>query len=179
MATQVKTGKVRASFVHVFEPQSINGSEPKYSCSLIIPKTDTATLSQINAAIEEAKQNGIPKWGGKIPPNLKLPMRDGDIDRPDDPAYENSYFINATSQEAPGIVDRKRVKITDPLAIYSGCYIRALVNFYPFNANGNRGIACGLQCIQFWHDGEPLNGRIRAEDAFDDLDDDDFDDFLD
>lgn len=179
MATQVKTGKVRASFVHVFEPQSINGSEPKYSCSLIIPKTDTATLSQINAAIEEAKQNGIPKWGGKIPPNLKMPLRDGDIDRPDDPAYENSYFINATSQEAPGIVDRKRVKITDPLAIYSGCYIRALVNFYPFNANGNRGIACGLQCIQFWHDGEPLNGRIRAEDAFDDLDDDDFDDFLD
>ena len=179
MATQVKTGKVRASFVHVFEPQSINGSEPKYSCSLIIPKTDTATLSQINAAIEEAKQNGIPKWGGKVPPNLKMPLRDGDIDRPDDPAYENSYFINATSQEAPGIVDRKRVKITDPLAIYSGCYIRALVNFYPFNANGNRGIACGLQCIQFWHDGEPLNGRIRAEDAFDDLDDDDFDDFLD
>ena len=108
-----------------------------------------------------------------------MPLRDGDIDRPDDPAYENCYFINATSQEAPGIVDRKRVKITDPLAIYSGCYIRAMVNFYPFNANGNRGVACGLQCIQFWHDGEPLNGRIRAEDAFDDLDDDDFDDFLD
>jgi len=179
MATQVKTGKVRASFVHVFEPQSINGSEPKYSCSLIIPKSDTATISAINAAIEEAKQNGIPKWGGKIPGTLKMPLRDGDIDRPDDPAYENCYFINATSQEAPGIVDRKRVKITDPLAIYSGCYIRAMVNFYPFNANGNRGVACGLQCIQFWHDGEPLNGRIRAEDAFDDLDDDDFDDFLD
>jgi len=179
MATQVKTGKVRASFVHVFEPQSINGSEPKYSCSLIIPKSDTTTISAINAAIEEAKQNGIPKWGGKIPGTLKMPLRDGDIDRPDDPAYENCYFINATSQEAPGIVDRKRVKITDPLAIYSGCYIRAMVNFYPFNANGNRGVACGLQCIQFWHDGEPLNGRIRAEDAFDDLDDDDFDDFLD
>ena len=179
MSTKVITGKVRASFVHVFEPAAINGGEPKYSCSLIIPKTDTATLSQINAAIEEAKQNGIPKWGGKIPPNLKMPLRDGDIDRPDDPAYENSYFINATSQEAPGIVDRKRVKITDPLAIYSGCYIRALVNFYPFNANGNRGIACGLQCIQFWHHGEPLNGRVRAEDAFDDLDEEDTDDFLD
>ena len=87
MATKVITGKVRASFVNVFEPKSINGSEPKYSCSLIIPKTDVDTLKKINAAIEEAKQNGIPKWGGKVPPNLKLPLRDGDIDRPGDDAY--------------------------------------------------------------------------------------------
>ena len=128
---------------------------------------------------ELAKQEGVPKWGGKIPPNLKLPLRDGDVDRPDDPAYENSYFINATSQEQPGIVDRKRVKITDPLAIYSGCYIRASINIYPFNANGNRGIAAGLSNIQFWEDGEPLNGRVRAEDEFDALDDEDTDDFLD
>lgn len=98
MATKVITGKVRASFVNVFEPKSINGSEPKYSCSLIIPKTDVDTLKKINAAIEEAKQNGIPKWGGKVPPNLKLPLRDADIDRPDDEAYADSYFINATSQ---------------------------------------------------------------------------------
>lgn len=118
MANKVITGKVRASFVHVFEPQSINGSEPKYSCSLIIPKSDTDTVGKIREAIEQAKQEGVPKWGGKIPPNLKLPLRDGDVDRPDDPAYENSYFINATSQEQPGVVDRKRVKITDPLAIY-------------------------------------------------------------
>lgn len=137
MATQVRTGKVRASFVHIFEPQSINGSEPKYSCSLIIPKSDTATISQIKAAIEEAKQAGIPKWGGKVPSPLKMPLRDGDVDRADDPAYENSYFINATSNEAPDIVDGKRKPITDPMAVYSGCYIRALVNFYPFNANGN------------------------------------------
>ena len=130
-------------------------------------------------AIELAKEEGKAKWGGKIPPNLKLPLRDGDVDRPDDSAYENSYFINATSQEQPGIVDRKKVKISDPLAIYSGCYIRASINIYPFNANGNRGIAAGLSNIQFWEDGEPLNGRVRAEDEFDALDDDDSDDFLD
>ena len=179
MSTKVITGKVRASFVHVFEPAAINGGEPKYSCSLIIPKSDTVTIGKIREAIELAKQEGVPKWGGKIPPNLKLPLRDGDVDRPDDPAYENSYFINATSQEQPGIVDRKRVKITDPQAIYSGCYIRASINIYPFNANGNRGIAAGLSNIQFWEDGEPLNGRVRAEDEFDALDDEDTDDFLD
>ena len=179
MSIKVITGKVRASFVHVFEPQSINGSEPKYSCSLIIPKSDIVTVGKIREAIEQAKQEGVPKWGGKIPPNLKLPLRDGDVDRPEDPAYADSYFINATSQEQPGVVDRKRVKITDPLAIYSGCYIRASINIYPFNANGNRGIAAGLSNIQFWEDGEPLNGRVRAEDEFGVLDDDDVDDFLD
>ena len=179
MATKVITGKVRASFVHVFEPQSVNGSDPKYSCSLIIPKSDMETIGKIREAIEEAKQSGVAKWGGKIPANLKLPLRDGDIDRPDDPAYEDSYFINATSQEKPGIVDRRRVPITDPLAIYSGCYIRASINFYAFNANGNRGVAAGLANIQFWCDGEPLNGRVRAEDEFDELDAEDEEDFLD
>jgi len=180
MATKVITGKCRASFVHVFEPQSVNGSEPKYSISLIIPKSDTETLNSIRAAIEEAKQNGATsKWGGKIPPNLKMPLRDGDVDRPDDDAYANAYFINANSNEKPGIVDRKRIPITDPLAIYSGCYVRASINFYPFNSNGNKGISAGLANIQFWCDGEPLNGRVRAEDEFDALDAEDEDDFLD
>ena len=174
MSIKVITGKVRASFVHVFEPAAINGGEPKYSCSLIIPKSDTVTIGKIREAVEQAKQEGIPKWGGKLPPNLKLPLRDVDVDRPDDPAYENSYFINATSQEQPGVVDRRKVKITDPLAIYSGCYIRASINIYPFNANGNRGIAAGLGNIQKVKDGEPLGGRSSAADDFASLEDDEF-----
>ena len=179
MATKIITGKCRASFVHIFEPQSINGSAPKYSISLIIPKSDTATLGKIQAAIDEAIQNGIAnKWAGKRPANLKLPLRDGDAERPEDEAYADSYFINATSQEKPGVVDRKRLPITDPLTVYSGCYIRASVNFYPFNTNGNRGVAAGLGNIQFWCDGEPLSGRVKAEDEFDALDAEDDEDFL-
>ena len=175
---KIITGKVRASFVHLFEAQSVNGSEPKFSCSFIIPKSDTETIAAIKVATEEARQEGVPKWGGKIPPNLKLPLRDGDIDRPDDPNYEGCYFINASSKEKPGIVDRKRIPITDPLTVYSGCYVRASLNIYPFNTNGNRGIAAGLNNVQFWCNGEPLNGRVRAEDEFDALDDVDDDDFL-
>lgn len=178
MSTKVITGKVRASFVHIFEPQSVNGSEPKYSCSFIIPKSDTETVHAIQAAIEQAKQEGVAKFGGKIPPNLKLPLRDGDIDRPDDAAYADSYFINANSKEKPGVVDRRRLPVTDPLELYSGCYVRASVNFFPFNTNGNRGIAAGLGNIQKWADGEPLNGRARAEDEFGALDAEDDDDFL-
>ncbi len=179
MSTKVITGKCRASFVHIFEPQSINGSDPKYSLSLIIPKSDTKTIAAIQAAIDEAVQNGIAgKWGGKRPPNMKLPLRDGDVDRPDDEVYQGAYFVNATSLEKPGVVDRKRIPITDPLAVYSGCYVRASVNFYPFNVNGNRGVAAGLGNVQFWSDGEPLTSRVRAEDEFDALDAEDDDDFL-
>ncbi len=179
MSTKVITGKARASFVHVFEPQSINGSEPKYSCSIIIPKSDTQTILAIQAAIEQAKQEGAAKFGGKIPPNLKLPLRDGDIDRSDDPAYADSYFVNANSKEKPGVVDHKRLPVTDPLELYSGCYVRASINFYPFNTNGNRGIAAGLGNIQKWADGELLNGRARAEDEFGALDAEEDEDFLD
>ena len=175
--SKVITGKVRASFVHIFEPQSVNGSDPKYSCSFIIPKSDTETVGKIKEAIEQAKQDGVPKWGGKIPPNLKTPLRDGDVDRPDDPNYADSYFVNANSNERPGIVDRKRIPITDPLEVYSGCYVRASISFYPFNTNGNRGVACGLGNIQKIRDGEPLGGHTNASNDFDAVDDGD-EDFL-
>jgi len=179
MPTKVITGKCRASFVHLFAPHSTNGSEPKYSVSLIIPKSDKETISKIQASVDEAIQNGITsKWGGKRPLNLKTPLRDGDEERPEDAAYADSFFINCNSTERPGVVDRKRVPITDPTVIYSGCYIRASINIYPFNTNGNRGVGAGLGNVQFWEDGEPLNGRVRAEDEFDALDAEDEDDFL-
>src|SRR5690606_42061011 len=83
----------------VFEPRAVeDGQEPKYSVSILIPKTDKATLAKIERAIEAAKQQGLSMWGGKVPANLKTPLRDGDTDRPDDPAYKGHYFINATSK---------------------------------------------------------------------------------
>ena len=174
MSTKVITGKVRASFVHVFEPAAINGGEPKYSCSLIIPKSDTVTIGKIREAIELAKQEGVPKWGGKIPPNLKLPLRDGDIERPDDPAYANAYFINANSATAPGIVDADRNPVLTRSEVYSGVYGRASINLYAFNSNGNKGIACGLNNLQLIRAGEPLGGKASAESDFATDADDDF-----
>ncbi len=164
--TKVITGKVRMSYANVFEPKSINGSDPKYSVSLIIPKSDKATIEKIKAAIELAKKEGVTKLGGKIPANLKTPLRDGDIDRADDEAYANSYFINANSTVRPGIVDENLQPIIDTTEFYSGCYGRASIVFYAYNANGNKGIACGLQNLQKLEDGESLGGRSRAEDDF-------------
>ena len=180
--TKVITGpRTRWSYANVWEPKSINGGTPKYSVSLIIPKSDTATVAKIKAAIEAAYQDGQAKLkgSGKTVPSLaslKTPLRDGDIDRPDDPAYENSYFINANSATAPGIVDADRNPILTHSEVYSGVYGRASINFYAFNSNGNKGIACGLNNLQKMADGEPLGGKISAEMDFADEDDDE--DFL-
>ncbi|MGP4073151.1 DUF2815 family protein [Piscibacillus sp. B03] len=167
--TKVITGKVRASYVNIFEPKAINdGDDEKYSMSIIIPKSDTKTIKLIEEAIEEAKEEGKAKFGGKIPKNLKTPLRDGDEER-DDEAYADSYFINATSKQAPGVVDQNKIKVTDSTVVYSGCYVRVSINFYAFNVNGNKGIAAGLNNVQKWADGEFLGGRAAAEDEFDEL----------
>ena len=178
--TKVITGvNTRWSYVNAWEPKSINGGAPKYSVSLIIPKSDTKTIEKIQAAIQAAYEEGQGKLkgNGKSVPALsvlKTPLRDGDEERPDDEAYANSYFVNANSGTAPGIVDADRNPIIDRSEVYSGVYGRASINFYAFNSNGNKGIACGLNNLQKIRDGEPLGGKSRAEDDFDTEDDDDF-----
>lgn len=180
--TKVITGKVRLSYANLFEPKSINGSEPKYSISIIIPKSDKQQIEVIKQAIENAKERDKGKWGGKIPANLKLPLRDGDEERPEDEAYANSYFINANSFRPPAVVGTEIDKATGKAIrlgedeVYSGCYARVSINFYGFNAAGNKGIACGLGNVQKIEDGERLGGGSSAEEDFEfeevDVDDD-------
>ena len=170
--TKVITGvNTRWSYANVWDPKSIAGGTPKYSVSLIVSKDDTANVNKIKAAIQSAYEEGQSKLkgNGKTVPALsvlKTPMRDGDLERPDDEAYANSYFINANSAAAPGIVDADRQPIIDRSEVYSGVYGRASINFYAFNSNGNKGIACGLNNLQKIKDGEPLGGKSRAEDDF-------------
>ena len=178
--TKVITGvNTRWSYVNAWEPKSINGGAPKYSVSLIIPKSDTKTLEKIRAAIQAAYEEGQNKLKGNgrsVPAlsALKTPLRDGDAERPDDEAYANSYFVNANSGTAPGIVDADRNPILERSEVYSGVYGRASINFYAFNSNGNKGIACGLNNLQKIRDGEPLGGKSRAEDDFAEADEEDF-----
>lgn len=165
----------RFSFVNVWEPKSINGSDPKYSVSVIVPKNDKKSIAAITAAIEEAKKDGAVKFGGKVPSNLKTPLRDGDIDKPDDPNYKGCYFLNANSKDAPQVVDSKLQSIISKSEFYSGCYGKVSINMYAFNTKGNKGIAAGLGNIQKLRDGESLGGtRSRAEDDFEIEEDDDF-----
>ena len=164
----------RLSYLHCWEPDSVNGGDPKYSVSAIVPKSDTKTVEAIKVSIEQAKKDSATKWGGKVPGNLKTPLRDGDIERPDDEAYKGCYFFNANSRQAPQVVDSKVQPILDQSEVYSGCYGRISVTFYGYNSNGNRGIAAGLGNIQKLKDGEALGGRAKAADDFSTVADDDF-----
>ena len=178
---KVITGKdTRWSYANVWEPKSINGGVPKFSVSLIIPKSDKKTIEAIKKAIQAAYKEGEAKLKGNsrsVPPleSIKTPLRDGDTERPDDEAYANSFFLNANSTTQPGIVDAGVQPILTRSEVYSGVYGRASINFYAFNSNGNRGIACGLNNLQKIRDGEPLGSRTSAEDDFADFaEDDDF-----
>jgi len=187
MAKQVKaenpqkviTGPdTRWSYANVWEAHSINGGAPKFSVSLIIPKSDTKTIEKVKKAIQAAYEEGQSKLKGNgktVPPMsaIKIPLRDGS-ERPDDPAYANSYFLNANSATAPGIVDANCEPILNRSEVYSGVYGRASINFYAYNSSGNRGIAVGLNNLQKLRDGEPLGGKSRAEDDFATDDDEDF-----
>ena len=126
--TKVITGKdTRWSYCNIWDAKSINGGTPKFSISLIIPKSDETTIRKIKAAIEAAYHDGESKLRGNgktVPPlvAIKNPLRDGDTERPDDPAYKNAYFVNANSATAPGVVDADCNPILTRSEVYSGVY---------------------------------------------------------
>lgn len=181
MATKVITSKVRFSYVNIFRSRSLReGQDAKFSICLLIPKEDKAGLAKIQKAIDEAVQEGIAsKWGGKQPKNLHLPLRDGDLERADEaPEYEDMMFLNANSNTKPGIVDKDLNEILDPDEVYSGCWGRASINFFPYDSNGNRGVGVGLNNVQKLRDGEHLGAaRAKAEEDFGDGFEDDEEDF--
>ena len=171
--TKIVTGVCRLSYANIWQAKSINGGSPKFSTSVLIPKSDTKTIAKVKAAIQAAYEEGEGKLKGNsksVPSlaSLKTPLRDGDTERPDDEAYAGHWFLNANSNTAPGVVDASREPIYDTSEIYSGVYARVSLSFYAFNSNGNKGIACGLQNIQKIKDGESLGGKAKAEDDFND-----------
>lgn len=168
----VVTGKSRFCYLNAWEPRAKEGSDKKvYSVTLVFPKSDTETFKNITNAIETAYNAGaeVLKGNAKKVPSLdsvKYPLRDGDEERPDDEVFAGSWFINATSMYAPGVVDKDLEQIVDRDQLYSGCYGRAQISFYAYNRQGNKGIACGLRHLQKLEDGEKLGGATSAIEAF-------------
>lgn len=176
--TKIITGLVRFSYAKVFTPEAVEeGADKKYSVSILVPKSDKATIKKIEKAIEAAKEAGKAKLG-KIKGTLKTPLRDGDEERPEDEAYENMMFFSASSKIKPQIVDKSLEPITDEDEFYSGCWGRASINFYAFNVGTNKGIAAGLNNLQKLKDDDNLTGRTSAFDDFDEMDEDDYEDVI-
>jgi hypothetical protein len=157
---------------------------------LLIPKSDKETRRKINAIIETLKAEALKKFGwSKLPASFKLPIHDGDEDKPDDEVYAGHVYLNAYANTKPGIAraigkgadgKTKFQEITDTTEVYSGCYAKVSINFYIYD-NQSKGIGVGLNNIVKVQDGESLGGRSSVNEDFGDeeFDDDEDDDFLD
>lgn len=180
-ATKVITGKARLSYCNLFQPRAAEeGQDAKYSCTILLPKSDKETAARIKAAIEAAKVAGVDLLkdkNGKMPATVKTPIHDGDGEKPNGgecgEECKGHYVINASSKTKPGVVDKNCNEILNSTEIYSGCYGRVSINFYAFNTKGNKGIAAGLNNVQKLADGDYLGGRSRAEDDFEPVADED------
>lgn len=170
--TMVTTDRARLSYTHLFEPHANNpGQEAKYSVTVLVPKTDYSTKQRIDAAETAAKRQGVSKcWNGAMPPMVATAVHDGDGIRPNGEPFgeecKGHWVFTASSKQPPQVVDINCNPILNQSDVYSGCYARVCVNFFPYNSNGKRGIGIGLQAVQKIEDGEPLGGRISAAEAF-------------
>ncbi|MFB0845740.1 DUF2815 family protein [Paenibacillus oleatilyticus] len=192
IATKMVTGKVRLSYANIWEPKENDQGQLKYSCALLIPKTDKETLRKIKSIVDALKAEASTKYRGKLPANFKLPLHDGDEEKPEDENYAGHYFLNAYANTKPGIAKpigkeadgrTKFQEITDTTEVYSGCYAKVSINFYLYD-NKSKGIGVGLNNIVKVQDGESLAGRSSINDDFAsedfdiDLDGDEEEDFL-
>ena len=172
--TKVITGNVTLSYVNLTSPKSINGSTPRYGCSVLIEKSDKKTIEALNAGIAAAYEADIAKLKGnsKIAPPLtalKTPIRDGDAERPGDEAYANRFFLNAHANSKPGIVDASLNPIVDPDEIYSGMKAKVSLSFFGYNNSGNKGIGVSINNVMKVADGPRLGGKASAAEDFGDL----------
>jgi hypothetical protein len=176
LPTKVVTGKIRLSYVHLFEAYSSTDDDPKFSCVLLIPKTDKVTIAALRAAQQSALANGASgTFGGKAPKSWKDTIHDGDeeADLDKNPEYAGMLYMNVSSKTRPGIVGPDLLPILDSTEVYSGCFARVSLNAFPYSNSGNQGVSFGLNHVQKLADGDFLGGRSRAEDDFDVVEDDD------
>lgn len=168
----ITINNVRFSYCNLFQPQARPGQEPKYSVTILLPKSNAADKAAVDRAIAQAIEDGVSKcWNGVRPPQPAICVHDGDGGRPSDgqpfgDECKGCWVFVASSKNAPFVVDSQVQNIIDPAQVYSGMWGNVNVNFFPYNSNGKKGIGCGLNGVQKTRDGEPLGGRITAQEAF-------------
>lgn len=170
-STAIITGKGIISYPCIFEPKENLSGVMKYSCSILFDKKDTATITAIKGVIEIAKARGKSNlWSNKLPKFRYEPLRDGDTELETGEKagliYKGKYFLNCSSNEAPGVVGPDAKVLMDQKLIYAGCFVRAQLNAFPYKSGSYIGIGWGLNGIMLVSEGPRLDGRVDPEEAF-------------
>lgn len=169
--SKVITGKVRLSYPRLFTPVEDDNGVLKYSCAILIPKTDTETYEKlIKAEAEAASEGKKSKWGGKGSTKPSV-IKDGDLTADDYPERAGNWMMGISSPRRPGVVGPDLQDIIDPDEIYAGCWVRVSLNSFPYDYKGNRGVGFGLNNVQKVADGDPLGGVTAAKDDFSAIED--------
>ncbi len=172
-AMKVLTGECRLSYANLITPRAAQqGGEAKYSVTLLIPKSDITTKADIDASMQAAAQDAMAKvWNGVRPPNLRVPIYDGDGVRPSGEAFgpecKGHWVITASTKMKPQVVGMDNINVElAPSDIYSGMYGRVTIRFFGYSNSGNKGVGCGLGNIMKTRDGEALAGNASAASDF-------------
>ena len=171
----VTINDVRFSYCNLFQPKAPFNNpqgEPKYSVTVLVPKTNTAAKAVIDNSISQAIDAGVSsKWNGVRPPQPAICVHDGDGPRPSDGSAfgeecKGCWVFTASTKQPPFVVDEYVQNIIDPTKVYSGMWGNVNVTFFAYNNAGKKGIGCGLNGVQKIRDGETLGGQITAQEAF-------------
>lgn len=165
---------VRLSYVHLDKPYTgTNGAqEPKYSATILVPKSDPRNKQRIDAAIAAAVARAREKYGNGFPATPKISVHDGDGARPSDnqpfgDECKGMWVFTASSKQQPDMRDEYGQKLLDMSQVYSGVWAHVGITFFGYNAPQNKGIGVGLETLMKARDDEPLGGvRASADDDF-------------
>lgn len=164
---EMTTGVVRLSYVNFFTPRAGKDGDKKsekYSVTLLIPKSDVKTKTEIDRLIDICISENAATFVGINPAYIKRPIHDGDGYRENGTEYapecKGHWVMTASSKFQQSACDENCQNIINPAKLYSGCYAVVVIHFFKFEATGNKGISCGLGCLKKVADGEPLGSVV-------------------
>lgn len=167
MSERIMIGEVRLSYVHLVEPSAPkDGGKPKYSVTMLIPKSNPALKAKIDQGIKDCYEEAVRnKYKGARPQMTHSLIYDGDGIRPSGVAFgpecAGYWVLTATSQNKPGVVHISNIRQElEPQEIYSGMWAYVTINFY--SPRQGNPVACGLGNVCKTRDDEPLSGGASA-----------------